>query len=59
MKQNNLKRNINVVILNDVSIEVLNSFVFNGGFDVAIQSGLIPESIIIGIPNIISSNEEL
>lgn len=52
IKQNNIKRNINIFIVNDGDLDILDSFAYSGGFDVAFQSGLIPESILIGVQSI-------
>jgi predicted alpha/beta superfamily hydrolase len=51
VRENYLTRNISVMVLNDGDIDPLYSYSFLGGFDVAVNSGLAPESIIIGVAN--------
>jgi predicted alpha/beta superfamily hydrolase len=48
--QNYLSREINVVIINDGSVELLQQFATLGGFDRAVQNGDLPQdTIMIGI----------
>jgi enterochelin esterase-like enzyme len=49
VKQNTLRRKMNVLVANDGSITEVSQYVASG-FEVALNNGHIPESIIVGIP---------
>lgn len=49
VSQNNLRRKINILVANDGSEQEVQTYVFNG-FELGQQTGVVPESIMIGIP---------
>lgn len=49
ISQNTIKRPINILVANDGSYQEVETYVMSG-FDVAVQTGKVPESILVGIP---------
>lgn len=49
VSQNTLRRRINIMVVNDGSLDEVSSYVFNG-FELGQQTGVVPESLMVGIP---------
>ena len=49
VSQNTIRRKINILVVNDGSFDEVEMYAFNG-FDLAQQTGVVPESIMVGIP---------
>jgi len=47
--QNTIIRSIHILVANDGSLQEVKTYV-SSGFDVAVQNGIAPESILVGIP---------
>lgn len=47
--QNTIKRPIHILVANDGSLQEVKTYI-SSGFDVAVQNGIAPESILVGIP---------
>lgn len=49
VSQNSVRRKVNIMVVNDGSIDEVSSYVFNG-FELGQQTGVVPESLMVGIP---------
>lgn len=50
LQQNNISRSVHVLIVNDGTLFYTSQLAFPGGFDRAVLSGAVPETIMIGLP---------
>lgn len=49
--QNTVPRAVNIMMMMDGEYGVVSAFVNRGGFDLAVSTGVAPESIMIGVPS--------
>ena len=50
LKQNNVRRKVNVLVVNDGTLFYLQQLAFVGGMDRAVLTGAVPETIMVGVP---------
>ena len=50
LRQNSVRREVNVLVVNDGTPFYMQQLAFPGGFDRAVLTGAVPETIMVGIP---------
>jgi hypothetical protein len=49
--QNTIPRKVNIMLMMDGEFEVTAAMAFQGGFELAVMTSVVPESILIGVPS--------